>query len=633
MTSSPAPLPASTSGSLPSAVTYAFVVELCGAAVKPDLDIWDAGSLKALATLGEKTGETPSSFEHSETKERDPRAGEIELVWFDFHGDSNDGEQNLDLAPPETDMESNSINHDLSKKDSEKWTTVGRRRDRDGALDTPEPAPPTPSADFPPLPAPANPQPRKEIAPIAAHFQPLPSHLTTAAEGRAVATGVLHLFRSAPESFPPPPSAVPPSEPCLAILAIPSYLTASDFLASLPPSRSISHIRLLRDGTSYSAVIKFRSESSLQEFTRRCLPKKWPSGPSWTLVRIEGIIFTERSHVLEPAEKLFRPSTSTPIELPTCPVCLDRLDSPTTGLITTLCLHTFHAPCLASCPPRCPVCRHPTHPSPTQRCECGAERDLWICLLCGNIGCGRYTRGCARNHAESTGHRFALEPSEGRVWDYTADGYVHRLVRDKDGSAIPLPAPSDPLLELSLDQAQGESSDSVPREKVDALNLEYAHVFARELEMQRTYFEERMRKSEERWEEIVEELRVELETSVQVGKEAKDALEKTMGVLEASEKERTGLRKLLERSGERLSAIQKQLDEEKALSRSLATTLQSIREESKKKDEEIGELKETVRDLMVAFEVGKQVAERPELEGAGVEVATPSPKGRKGRKK
>jgi len=34
-------------------------------------------------------------------------------------------------------------------------------------------------------------------------------------------------------------------------------------------------------------------------------------------------------------------------ELPTCPVCLERMDSAITGLITVPCSHTFHCTCLS----------------------------------------------------------------------------------------------------------------------------------------------------------------------------------------------------------------------------------------------------------------------------------------------
>ena len=40
-------------------------------------------------------------------------------------------------------------------------------------------------------------------------------------------------------------------------------------------------------------------------------------------------------------------SQGTLYELPTCPVCLERMDSAITGLITVPCSHTFHCMCLS----------------------------------------------------------------------------------------------------------------------------------------------------------------------------------------------------------------------------------------------------------------------------------------------
>lgn len=42
----------------------------------------------------------------------------------------------------------------------------------------------------------------------------------------------------------------------------------------------------------------------------------------------------------------------------------------------------------------CPVCRHSQTPEmiPNQTCsKCTNNTDLWMCLICGNVGCGRNT--------------------------------------------------------------------------------------------------------------------------------------------------------------------------------------------------------------------------------------------------
>ena len=86
------------------------------------------------------------------------------------------------------------------------------------------------------------------------------------------------------------------------------------------------------------------------------------------------------------------PPTPALIELPTCPVCLDRMDE-TTGLLTILCQHVFHCACLQKWQGSgCPVCRYTPgdavrvrtkgHSKGDERSEtmcsvCAAEANLW----------------------------------------------------------------------------------------------------------------------------------------------------------------------------------------------------------------------------------------------------------------
>lgn len=52
------------------------------------------------------------------------------------------------------------------------------------------------------------------------------------------------------------------------------------------------------------------------------------------------------------------PPTASLLELPTCPVCLERMDE-TSGLLTIQCQHVFHCACLSKWKDgSCPVCRY-----------------------------------------------------------------------------------------------------------------------------------------------------------------------------------------------------------------------------------------------------------------------------------
>lgn len=126
-------------------------------------------------------------------------------------------------------------------------------------------------------------------------------------------------------------------------------------------------------------------------------------------------------------------------------MCLERLDEHVSGVVTTVCNHRFHNQCLRQwVDSSCPVCRYCQHPTEgTSHCTaCGTGSDLWICLICGHVGCGRYRGSHAAEHWQESGHGYALELETQRVWDYASDAYVHRLVRSKtNGKLVEVPAP------------------------------------------------------------------------------------------------------------------------------------------------------------------------------------------------
>lgn len=102
-------------------------------------------------------------------------------------------------------------------------------------------------------------------------------------------------------------------------------------------------------------------------------------------------------------------------------------------------LSTITTP-LTSC--SCPTCKYSQKPVPegssgskrsvlkpvaesddTNECfVCGATDSLWICMVCGHIGCGRYQDAHAYDHYMETKHIYALEIETQHVWDYVGDG-------------------------------------------------------------------------------------------------------------------------------------------------------------------------------------------------------------------
>ena len=67
-------------------------------------------------------------------------------------------------------------------------------------------------------------------------------------------------------------------------------------------------------------------------------------------------------------------------------------------------------------------------------CDVDNASDLWMCITCGNVGCGRYTDGHhAVKHYQQTHHTYSMNLETRQVWDYAGDGFVHRLLFRTDG--------------------------------------------------------------------------------------------------------------------------------------------------------------------------------------------------------
>jgi BRCA1-associated protein len=170
----------------------------------------------------------------------------------------------------------------------------------------------------------------------------------------------------------------------------------------------------------------------------------------------------------------------------------------TTGLLTIICQHVFHCTCLQKWKGSgCPICRYTqddfrksnadaeTDAEPQECAVCHADMNLWACLICGTVGCGRYDGAHAFEHYKETAHAFSMDLTTQRVWDYVGDAYVHRIIQSKtDGKLVELPAADHSALDPP------DWSDAVPREKLENMSVEYTHLLTSQLESQRAYFEE-----------------------------------------------------------------------------------------------------------------------------------------------
>ena len=222
-------------------------------------------------------------------------------------------------------------------------------------------------------------------------------------------------------------------------------------------------------------VKRVHLEKDYKHEDHRSISKSLPSSPltlpedfvvsgesSEVLPRVQSHIIEserERSRTLSSSGSIFSAvntvkSDKEPKDDIICAVCLESfvISHPTS--LTTYCNHVFHIYCVLKLEgPQCPVCRFQHDSSSNYMSECsdcqlqGEQlessltndgndnlcNDLWMCLVCGFIGCGSSRHFHIREHYQQHLHSYAMNVDSRRVWDFSGDGYVHRLVLQESG--------------------------------------------------------------------------------------------------------------------------------------------------------------------------------------------------------
>jgi BRCA1-associated protein len=198
-----------------------------------------------------------------------------------------------------------------------------------------------------------------------------------------------------------------------------------------------------------------------------------------------------------------------------CAVCLEHMDE-TTDIFTTVCNHSFHIDCLIQWQDSpCPVCRydHAGLKEALSQChQCGTTDHNYVCLICGIVACGGIpsTTAChrstpeptprttshAQKHYDETLHAYALDTITQHVWDFAGQGYVHRLLQNKqDGKLVEI---SDPNNTSSQERSNHPPAMSDAQEgemvhrKLEGYASQYYTLLKSQLEQQRIFYQGRL---------------------------------------------------------------------------------------------------------------------------------------------
>jgi BRCA1-associated protein len=434
----------------------------------------------------------------------------------------------------------------------------------------------------------------------------------------------------------------------LLILGIPKYLLVKDFLKLIQKFTSkCIYLREIQDSIENRRMIllKFQDESSSVSFYEEFNGKKFNSFEPevCSIAYVNDIVVEESETIAEEfnlkkmmqditfVKNIVTPASS--IELPTCVVCLERLDSSITGLFTTLCLHTFHCNCIMRWgDSACPVCRFSSAAQSSDYCcsSCDSHENLWICLICGNVGCGRYFNRHAFEHFSETEHRYAMEAESQRVWDYSGDNYVHRIIQNNDGKLVQLP-PRQSAQEglasgISLDPNRigmdllDPDAEITPQDILVAQKLESLEFSSKEHALSR-----QLQKTEMQTISTIESFENKLnELELYCGK-LQSQLLMASDELQQERIQCSQWETKYKKSAARVQELAKTIQEEQQFNQALRANQSTLREEMNQylntvneQKKEIDELKEQIRDLMFFVEAREKVGQMEELNSSSI---------------
>jgi len=237
---------------------------------------------------------------------------------------------------------------------------------------------------------------------------------------------------------------------------------------------------------------------------------------------------------------------------------------------------------------------------------CGAQEGLWVCLVCGHLGCGRYARAHAKEHAignsnSMPAHRFCLEIASGRIWDYLGDVFVHRrlvqMVHQTDAFEVALPHPADPAT------ASGRQLDDQTTAE-DFLSMEFDVILTSQLDHQRHLYEERCKTAEAVVQEKIESKMKAIEESerrVSEMEEQEAQIERELA------QARKGYQKALarkEETGQQLHLVQETNQALMDKNRMIEKQQQENKGENVQEDEVVKRLTEELEKLMKQLDDG-----------------------------
>ncbi|KAK4049538.1 hypothetical protein OIV83_004035 [Microbotryomycetes sp. JL201] len=452
------------------------------------------------------------------------------------------------------------------------------------------------------------------------------------------------------------------------LVSVPGVITAAAILTFISPAlESIAQLRMIKDSTPNRTIvlIRFHDPADAAEFRVMYNGRAYYDTKDSEVAQVVPISSIQlKSSATPPFTFPFSPPDVVPdsrtsveaVELPTCPICLERLDVQVSGLIQILCVQSVGQQIYG---------------------RDGAQTKTWGRNLCSRLApfvnrkriygsalsVATSDGGHAHSHFDDTGHAYSLEIETGRVWSYVDDEYVHRLIRSRtDGKLVELPSmfndgnssdkkkpSSGPYAAGAAGTGPGLSEGAGPDEraeesqdKLEAIGLEYANLMTTQLESQRSYYEEEVAVAKDevrvlrrKLDEALKERdksrsdKIDAEKRIQhlldQMQEAKKQLQgKVDGLTKRATEDEARRKKERQEWTKTKKDLEKELEQERSVTASLTRNLGSLRLDMSKQEQEmlsvrqeVETMKETMQDLMMALEMRTKIEQDPDSELAG----------------
>lgn len=454
------------------------------------------------------------------------------------------------------------------------------------------------------------------------------------------------------------------------ILGLPSSINVDELNQFIEPYRSdirlstIIHCDNINHGiTRKLGLLLFTSEHGLYNFSQLYNNLHFPSYREMApclVIPLQSVIICTRDDVYE--NNLLYCDQNNMVEIPSCSVCLRRMKSACTCVegANDITLNMFTA--LPSS--QCLVCacsdsylstsnksnNNNNDLISTRGCmNCGIIDNIWICILCGYRGCGRYTSQHAQKHYDDVKHPFSLELATGRIWDYLNDTFIHDedLVEFNNAMMSQTDQYDNNIL-LQEDQCVGgtiqpNSRQYIPRpldntlpphenEKLHRLHHEYELLLESQLADQDHYFEKQLTKEAMSVLNITRNTGGSNDRAAMITDEELDEIEKKKIEISLIEAENTYLLKAITDIEKDVRNARKNnlslIKENKSIGDEVSAIRAKGEELAAQSTQKIAELEQQIIDLSFYSSTKKQIETNPlrdEIAGGSISISTANP--------